>query len=742
MEEAEECLPPALDPAMGGQLLNPRKSKAQAYKDKEKLQQEELNTCRELIEGIEYAFLSGHLGRDGDGAMTSSAMPLVKRHTLLSGDQPATAAEPSAFLANRLYAALLEAQPLQCISDAYLLYRAVSSVSSNIAASRGAGTSSSTDTGAHVDTASKGSSRKKMRVSASEEKKKKETEREAPLSPGLFQKVEKFLTGGEAISGLSHLRPKADAKRCIDKFFEACPVNGERSRSAGVCGSTLLWSMRSPSLPSLKSQSHSKKPTAVELFILPPASEIQKLIVRLVRSRSEKDVGIAIEILHAVSTAMVVGSSNRAAHEEPLQSNIPIIMDSLPVQRRYGADAQWSYAPSFLEFVAILDRTVFYFEHYQQEISDASGSKKNNSDNDIGTIAKQVLHGPVVALEFMAITLARKRFSFKMPAGRKKQNQKNQCPIDCLPVVRDVLQAENVPYLRALRLLLFQAIRMWRVAQSFSHSKSFSVNRKKKSNSSSYSNTEKPGINTTTCATSALHLIAQRCLGAVLLLCVAIDEVWSRRWSHQLVRKPLFVSSVSLNASVNKDDANLIAARDTEYNELLSHLVGMTAADVLGLVQSEHLIPCDKAGFQRKQRSHDGSGSDSGKGTGSAFRGHGVTSFPFISTLKRCVLLLSEEESRRFKGVSKGVSGKKSHTTLEELTLSQEQIDDLINQLCLETDRRAADMRVCLEDDLLAVQPPAGLIDTMLNARKGTAVFASNSFERELSQLISECCSL
>jgi len=288
------------------------------------------------------------------------------------------------------------------------------------------------------------------------------------------------------------------------------------------------------------------------VYVLPAAKEMQTVITQAIRGANMVEVvRPACTIISALKT-LVCQVRPGCIHHNSCRGGHPLYPDHvsrLQYQREFGLDFDWEYEPSFLEFAAVLDKSLFLFEHVRERFLN------NSSAVPLDT---EFLHGPAVALDFISAMLCRIRYEHN---------------VGSVPLLIKVLFREHVPPTRALRLIIFQAIRLVRLEQAFSHlSKHLDGKWMQMSES----------ISLATGACTMLFIVLDRYASTQLNL----KE--TKRWKHRCEK-------IGSNTAI----AINIQTRDDVYSSLLKDIKGILSADMFHLHEAIACSPLAAAGFAK-----------------------------------------------------------------------------------------------------------------------------------------------
>ena len=289
------------------------------------------------------------------------------------------------------------------------------------------------------------------------------------------------------------------------------------------------------------------------IYVLPSADEMHKVIAQAIRGSSMAQiVRPACTIISALKTLIchqtkpVASKCCRGGHPR-----YPRHVSMLRLQRELGLDFDWKYEPSFLEFAAVLDKSVFLLEHFHK---DTPQSCKLPWGADI-------LLGPAVALDFMSTVLCRMRRHDSTTYAYDESRVPHEHDMNRVPLLIKVLHQENVPSARVLRLLMFQTVRLVRLEKVFSHLGT---------------KTDEKGEH----AAAFLRNISL-VIGACTMLLIALDRY------------------VSVHVQGKASLSTTIQARDNFYSSLLSDVKGILPADMLSVQQAVVRSPLVAAGFTK-----------------------------------------------------------------------------------------------------------------------------------------------
>ncbi len=389
------------------------------------------------------------------------------------------------------------------------------------------------------------------------------------------------------------------------------------------------------------------------LFVLPYPSDIRRLISQAVHGKNldntVRPACLLLDVIKAVVCEDTTQSHNSHRKPSHMIPNLPLDeascaatgpcpgrcpcyaehLSSLPLQRALGLDVDWVYEPSFLEFFALLDRSVWLFEQLNQPL----GAQELCAVAD-GTV------GPAAAVDFQAALFC--RFRQDRAANSEVERSTESLP-QYIPLLLKVLRHEEVPLLRALRLLLFQAVRLVRVQHllpSIVGEAAGSISSDpcdvKEAPIVSENHGNKDSELLQVC--EKLHANAKRMFAAVLLLVHTLDAHVSASIYRRAATRSMLIFEEENNIKLHRSNSkranaalcDIGSARDKLYVRLLSGLRGLCARDLYALQIGYHQIPFSNAGFVSAESSHAHVSS--------------FTTSPFLMLLKRLTLVFSEWE--------------------------------------------------------------------------------------------------
>jgi len=290
------------------------------------------------------------------------------------------------------------------------------------------------------------------------------------------------------------------------------------------------------------------------IYVLPSAAEMRKVVAQAIRGASIAEiVGPACTIISALKTLIchqakpVASKCCRGGHPQ-----YPRQVSMLRLQRELGLDFDWKYEPSFLEFAAVLDKSVFLLEHFHK---DTPQSCRLPWGADI-------LLGPAVALDFISTVLCRMRRHDSTTYAYDKSRVPHEHDMNRVPLLIKVLHRENVPSARVLRLLMFQTVRLVRLEQVLSRLGTKTDEKEKEEHAAFLRN---------------ISLV----IGACTMLLIALDRY------------------VSVHVQGKASLSTTIQARDDFYSSLLRDVKGILPADMLAVQQAVVRSPLVAAGFTK-----------------------------------------------------------------------------------------------------------------------------------------------
>jgi len=304
------------------------------------------------------------------------------------------------------------------------------------------------------------------------------------------------------------------------------------------------------------------------IYVLPAAADMQKVINQAICGANMAEVvrpacaiiGALKKLICQVRPGCPHRSNCHGGH--PLY---PYHVSMLQYQREFGLDLDWEYEPSFLEFAAVLDRSIFLLEHLHMRVLN------NSSALSLGV---GMMYGPAIALDFIAAMLCRMRQSGACIHDPKREPYEHD--LSTVPLLIKVLFQENVPPTRALRLIIFQAIRLVRLEQAFLHL---------------CEKEEDKRIQAQIYLSRSISLVT----GACTMLLVTLDRYTSTHLFWKELRRCKRREQLSRNATL----AINVRARDRVYKNLLKDLKGILSADLFRLHKAVAFSPWSEAGFTK-----------------------------------------------------------------------------------------------------------------------------------------------